>query len=318
VKGHPRKGQPGDTVPGDPDTAGDSDTATVTTTGELTVGGRQRPYLVVRPATVAADATLVMVLHGSKQTGPKVRSFSGHTFDDLAARHGAVVVYPDAVGGLWNDARRATPGRAKAEGVDDVAFLSELARHISHDLGAGRRVVVAGYSNGGQMAIRMLHEVPELLTAVVLVGATQPTHDNLAVTDRRGAVPVLMIHGTKDPIVPYQGGMASLFGFRPRGTGLSAEASADYFAARNGITAAATEPTRLPHAKESRGTTVTRYRRQQEGRLPVELYTVHGGGHVVPNPRKRAFRLLGRTTRDVDTGELLWGFVSPLNTSTGP
>ncbi len=45
-----------------------------------------------------------------------------------------------------------------------------------------------------------------------------------------------MFHGTRDPLVPYRGGMASLWGFRPCGLGLSPPATADYFAARNGIT----------------------------------------------------------------------------------
>jgi polyhydroxybutyrate depolymerase len=122
-------------------------------------------------------------------------------------------------------------------------------------------------------------------------------------------------HGTRDPIVPYDGGVASLFGWRPRGTGLSAAASADYYATRNGISTGPTEPAELPHRAGSRGTWVSRQRHQQTGKSPVELYTVHGGGHVVPNNRKRALRLLGRTTQDIDTGELLWAFAS---SSTAP
>jgi len=83
----------------------------VVTTTELAVDGRRRRYLLVRPPGVEPDATLVLVLHGSNQTGRKIRSFSGGTFDDLAARHGAVVVYPTANQGLWNDARRAPAAR---------------------------------------------------------------------------------------------------------------------------------------------------------------------------------------------------------------
>lgn len=287
-------------------------------TSELADGGRRRRYLLVRPPDVEPDATLVLVLHGSNQTGRRIRSFSGGTFDDLAARHGAVVVYPDAWRGLWNDARRATGGRARAEGVDDVAFLTALADHVQRQLGLTQRPVVAGYSNGGQMAIRLLHEVPELLTAVALIGATQPAADNLLVDDRHGSAPVLMIHGTRDPIAPYDGGVTSLFGWRPRGTGLSAPASAGYYAARNGVTASPSDPIDLPSRGDSSGTSVTRQHHQQAGSSPVELYTVHGGGHVVPNQRKRALRLLGRNTRDIDTGELLWTFVQALPDPSGP
>jgi len=212
----------------------------------------------------------------------------------------------------------STGGKARAQGVDDVSFLTALADHVQHQLGLSRRLAVAGYSNGGQMAIRLLHEVPELLTAVVLIGATQPTADNLLVDDRHGSVPVLMIHGTRDPIVPYEGGVASLFGWRPRGTGLSAPASAGYYATRNGVAASPTEPVDLPSRADSTGTSVTRQRHQQTGKSPVELYTVHGGGHVVPNQHTRALRLLGRTTHDIETGELLWTFVQALAQPPGP
>ena len=202
--------------------------------------------------------------------------------------------------------------------MDDVAFLTALADHVQRQVGLRRRLVVAGYSNGGQMAIRLLHEVPELLTAVALIGATQPTADNLLVDDRHASVPVLMIHGTRDPVAPYTGGVTSLFGWRPRGTGLSAPASATYYAARNAITASPSEPVDLPSRGDSTGTSVTLQRHQQAGRSPVELYTVYGGGHVVPNQRKRALRLLGRTTRDIDTGELVWTFVHTLAEPPGP
>lgn len=123
---------------------------------------------------------------------------------------------------------------------------------------------------------------------------------------------MLLVHGTRDPVVPYDGGVASLFGWRPRGTHLSAAASADYYATRNGLPIDSAAPIELPHTLRSKGTSISGQRYQQAGRPPVELYTVHGGGHVVPNLRKRALPLLGRTTRDIDTGQLLWSFVAPL------
>ena len=267
--------------------------------------GRRRSYRVVRPAAPAPDAALVLALHGSNQDGARLRRSSGGTFDALAAQHGAVVVYPDAHGGLWNDARRDIPGRARAEGVDDVGFLTAVLDRVADQYGlTDRRAVVAGYSNGGQMALRLLFQTSGRLRGVVLFGAALPTPEDLVVEDRGDRVPVTIVQGTRDPIVPYAGGTVSLFGFRPRGTVLPAPESARRLAGRNGTD---DEPvtSRLP--ARTAGTTVsgTRY----GGAAPVTLYTVEDGGHVVPNRRRRAFPLLGRTTRAIDGGELVWDLV---------
>lgn len=116
---------------------------------------------------------------------------------------------------------------------------------------------------------------------------------------------MLLVHGTKDPIVPYEGGVASLFGFRPRGEGLSAEATAAYFAARNGIDAAPTQED-LPHGPESGRTSVRATYYREDGQQPVSLYTVEGGGHAVPNRDGKGLLIMGRAARDIDAGELVW------------
>lgn len=154
------------------------------------------------------------------------------------------------------------------------------------------------------MALRIAHELPGRLDGLALIGTTQPTPEVFLAADRYVPMPVVLIHGTRDPIVPYAGGIASLFGFRPRGPGLSAPDTAAYYARRNGITAAPTTSL-LPHRSGSRGTTVHRTRFAQRDTHPVALYTVNGGGHVVPNPVRRGPRILGRSTRDIDAGELV-------------
>jgi polyhydroxybutyrate depolymerase len=67
------------------------------------------------------------------------------------------------------------------------------------------------------------------LSGAAIIAATQPVPDNFDLSaDPATPLPVLLIHGTKDPLVPYDGGMASLWGFRPRGLGRSAPETAEY------------------------------------------------------------------------------------------
>jgi polyhydroxybutyrate depolymerase len=260
--------------------------------GRITVDGRERTFVSVGPAS-AAPRRLVVVLHGSNQSGNKVRVFSGRSFDRLVTDADALVVYPDAYKKLWNDARRTIQAPARTDGVDDVAFLAALI-----DRHRGLPAYVAGYSSGGQMAIKLAHEIPERLSGVVIISATQPVAENLDVKDRHQSLPVVLIHGTLDPVVPYGGGIASMWGLRSSGRGLSAFDSAQYFARRNGIVAAPTHE-QVRHRAASGKTSVTRQRWEQTGKHPVTLYTVTNGGHVIPNPTRRAPFLLGRTTCDI-------------------
>jgi polyhydroxybutyrate depolymerase len=120
-------------------------------------------------------------------------------------------------------------------------------------------------------------------------------------------VPVMFMHGTGDPITPYEGGMAKMYRFRPRGLGLSAQDTAAYYARRNGITVA---PTVAALAPVSAGPTrVDRTDYRQPDRPRVTLYTVHGGGHSIPGPKNASPRfLMGRTDHTFDTVEAISKF----------
>ncbi|WP_431877432.1 alpha/beta hydrolase family esterase [Amycolatopsis sacchari] len=244
----------------------------------IEVAGRIRTYTLAGPAEPRA---LVLLFHGSNQTGAAMRPH----FDPLIAR-GARVASLDGYRRNWNDARSATNFPARREGYDDVAF----AEAVLDAHGADLPVFVVGYSAGGQLVIRLLHEIPERLAGAAIFSATQPVPEEFAPA-KNSAVPrpVLLVHGTKDRLVPYHGGTASLWGFRPRGRGLSAPGTARYYAERNGITAA---------PKTSGDGPVVRTDYREDGKPPVTLYTVEGGGHVIPGPVKMA-RVLGRATRDL-------------------
>ena len=104
---------------------------------------------------------------------------------------------------FWN----ATPACCDTEeiGVDDSGYLlsliTELEKKYSID---PKSIHIAGYSNGGFMALRMAHDHSEKIASVAsLAGAT---HGDEEECNGKGNVHVLQIHGTKDEIVKYDGG----------------------------------------------------------------------------------------------------------------
>lgn len=287
----------------------------ITVTPEsVEVGGRARTMTVVhRPRTAAGPVPVVLVFHGSMQTASAIRAFTANSLDEIGARVGAVVAYLDGHKKHWNDARIVNSPAARSAGVDDVAFAKAAIDLVVSRYGGDRAQVYAvGFSNGGQMVIRLIHEIPSALAGAAVLSATQTPSDNFAPHDPRDeAVPVMFVHGTKDPIVPYAGGMAKMLRISPRGIGMSAPESAAFYARRNGITASpVTRPLGADGARPT-WTESTDYR--QPGRRPVTLYTVHGGGHTIPvrtkgRPHILTRAIMGATDRTLDTSQAISEF----------
>ncbi|GAA0582060.1 PHB depolymerase family esterase [Paractinoplanes ferrugineus] len=235
--------------------------------------------------TETPSRDLVLVFHGSRQNGRKHREFTGRMFDSLPAR----VAYLDGYRGNWNDARTASAFPARRDNIDDVGFVRTVVDKLQPE-----RVFAVGYSNGGQMVMRLAHEAPTLLAGAVVIAATMPAPENFLLAGAaRPTLPTLLIHGTEDPINAYAGGEYSWWAralFKVGGRNLSAPETAAYF----GSTATPTS-TMLTERVE----------RSDYGR--AVLYTIHGGGHTIPGPRKQP-AILGRTSHEVDTATLMTEF----------
>ncbi len=279
------------------------------------MAGQHRTYTLVTPRELRPGGRLVLIFHGSKQNGGKFRAFTGGSLDSLTTEAGAVVAYLDGYKGHWNDACADSRVAARVEDVDDVAFARAVvgALERSHRIDRSK-VYAVGFSNGGGMVIRLVHESSDLLAGATVIAATQPAPENF----RHGTVPavpipMLLIHGTRDRLVPYAGGriggrahrLARLM-FRVGGPFLSAPQTAAYFAARNSIDRPPSTR-KLPQHDGSRATSVTALDYRQDGRPPTTLYTVHGGGHTVPGPHP-APRIMGRTCPNLNLAEAISAF----------
>lgn len=271
--------------------------------------GLARGYLLYVPAGLAPGAPLVLVFHGSDGDAPQARAAFGFEWDRLADEHGFVVAYPEGFERHWNDCRAAAPYTANRLDVDDVGMTRALVeRLVERRVVDPDRVFATGLSNGGQMALRLALEAPELVHAVAAVIASLPAEENLDCTPRRRPVSVLVMNGSADPLNPHEGGPVALHGvIGDRGTVVSSEATVAYFAALAGHDGPG-EREVLPDRAPDDGTTIERTRWAVPGRATVVLYVVRGGGHTVPHPEVRFPRLLGRTSGDLVAAEQIWSF----------
>lgn len=166
--------------------------------GMLSFGGLQRTYLV--HAGAAQPSGLVINLHGAGMTGGQQADVTG--YNAVADQYGFVVAYPDGIDMAWADGRGASmPDR---QGVDDVGFLAALIQRLSGEyrIPPGH-VFVTGMSAGAFMANRLVCERADLVTAIAPVSGTLGA--GVACAPSR-PVSVMAVHGTADPVVPYNGG----------------------------------------------------------------------------------------------------------------
>lgn len=240
----------------------------------LLVEGRERSYLLRQPAA-AGPAPLVLVLHGGGGRGRQVERHSELTEPALAA--GFAVAYPDGVGRQWNDGRADLQAQTVREGVDDVAFLLALIEHLAAEgVVDPARVFVVGISNGGIMSLRLFCQAADRLAGVVTIVAS------LGVEVAEGCqparpVPLLMLNGTADPLVRYEGGPIEILG-RARGSVIAVEATLALAAAANGCAGLAPVAIEDP-ADDGVGVEALE---GQGCQAPVRLVRYLGGGHGWP------------------------------------
>lgn len=275
------------------------------TKATIEVGGLTRTYRSYVPKGLPKGAPLLFVMHGSGQNGAQIRIETGYEFERLADRHGFAVVYPNARSFDWNDCSKVGDFSFKGREVDDVGFLSALAGRLSEELELDRkRVFATGVSSGGLMSLRLALEAPDKFRAVAAVSANLPAAENFKCKPSGQASSVMLMNGTKDPLVPYAGGESSLFGlFFKAGMLRSSRESADYFAGQNKISL--TPAMTLSINGDAQ---VGRALWRNDSKLEVELVTIHGGGHGLPQAYWRRPRLLGPSPMAPNGAAIIWDF----------
>jgi polyhydroxybutyrate depolymerase len=263
----------------------------------LEFGGLSRTYAVHVPP--GHPSGLVINLHGGASTGSAEERLTN--FDAVADSNGFVVVYPDGIDRNWADGRGASePDR---RGVDDVGFLAALADKLRTQYGIDPgHIFATGMSNGSFMANRLACDRADLFAAVAPVSGTLGS--KVACNPSR-PVAVLEVHGTADPIVPFDGG--SMRGRGGESDIVSAPAMVQRWRTADGCSGEPAEDT-LPGAGD--GTVVHRFTSAPcAPGTAVVFYQVDGGGHTWPDgPQYLPKAVIGSTTRAFSASEAIGQF----------
>jgi phospholipase/carboxylesterase len=113
----------------------------------------------------------------------------------------------------WYDILGLGPGRQEDEaGIRESGRA--VAAYVDKEIAAGipaSRVVVAGFSQGGAIALQVGLRYPKRLAGIMALSTYLPLHDSLPkeASAANKDVPILMCHGLRDGIVPAELGRQS-------------------------------------------------------------------------------------------------------------
>lgn len=265
---------------------------------------------------------LVIAFHGYTQDSRKMRCLTSPdgdpnhpaSMDSLAQQERFLVAYPNgtpikvAPGRSWNGGGGAKGFAPVAEparrmGVDDVKYCRDLIAGIRSRWNVDAdRVYLVGISNGGVMVQRLAAEMPEVWAAVASVaGCHQFAASESKVANR--PIPFLHIHGTKDPVWPYEGGP-----FLSAGMMLSVDDSLDIWAKANGCREISREVLSEPADHDPTTVTLVKYRGDSV-RQDIDFYRIDGGGHAWPGGQQfMAKVIIGYVTHRLSANRVIWDF----------
>ena len=259
--------------------------------GFLKVGNLKRAYNLHVPSSYNSKKPMPLVLafHGVGANGKEMAKMTG--FSQLAEQAGFIVVYPDAIRKHW-DARRGN----QPETTNDVGFISALIDDLGQRYTLDRdRIYVTGFSNGGTFAYRLACELSDKITAIAAVSATMP--ENVARTCQPvKPISVLLMHGTKDAVIPYG----------PPGRALLSVAdTVKFWSTRNRCSPQVVKES-LPKSPHIRLETY----QQCNNETTVRLYTIEGAEHGWGDTQSGTTGTPGKPSEETNASTIIWDFFS--------
>lgn len=283
---------------------------------EFMTGGSKRYFHLYLPPSKASKS--VMILHGNGGSADQVLGLSLFPTSSplkvwlaIAKRENFILIVPDGTKGSegklgWNDCRSDSVGNPAS---DDVGFLSALSAAISQKYGAIKSFVT-GMSNGGHMSIRLATEAPEIFSGIAPISAAVASNSKCTAKNR--PISVLLMRGTADPILPFEGGAMA----GNRGRVFSMDETLNVFLSWNDIGGTPSRRS-LPNLNTGDNSTVEclSYTEGPSG-TKVEGLVVLGGGHTEPSTTEYYAalfkRIVGEQNRDIESAEVIWKFFSRL------
>lgn len=177
-----------------------------------TAGG-PRTYLLNLPSGYSASepSPLIVAFHGKGQDGTQFERETQLT-DPAFNTLDAIIAFPNGINKQWIGDPESPPRHEQ----DDIAFARELLTHLlEHYSIARERVYIVGFSNGGGLTSLLSCDrtfSASIAAAAIVSGAVykdKSLKGDEQLFDKcepaRSPLPILEMHGSKDPVIHYDG-----------------------------------------------------------------------------------------------------------------
>ena len=280
---------------------------------QVTLQGIDRQYRVHNSeAANEGAAPLVLHLHGYRnrheaEAGRETLDYiAWKKLEETAEVNGFILAQPAAYWGQWS--LFSGLKNIKLENglqIDDMQFISEVVdKLVNAGLADKNRVYLSGISDGAIMSYRLLCEPDSPFAAAVTIVGTM-SEKQISNCATRTPTPIMVIAGTNDRILPYDGGLF------PEGRDASIPEIMEYWRLKHGCKEQKFEFLKdLDLEDNSRVQSITWTKCDRDD--TVKLLRVEGAGHAVPSfaPVSDAWSQRGGGhNRDIESAEEVWEFV---------
>lgn len=254
------------------------------------IEGHYRTFHFLKPTK--SQASLLFVLHGSGGNGRGQRG-GAQKLEAMAPQENILMVYPDGYKNYWNECRKTAQSIANKENINENAFFGQMISYFEQKYAIDpKKVFAVGTSGGGHMAYKLALTMPEKLRAITALIANLPDTNNMDCTEKRLAIPVMIVNGTADRINPYTGGEV-ITGAISLGLVRSTDRTFKYWAELAGYEGTP-QMEALPDSDPTDGRTIERYTFKKSNKPEITLLKVLNGEHNYP--------------RDIDVYLEAWAF----------
>jgi polyhydroxybutyrate depolymerase len=221
----------------------------------------ERSYLLKLPTAYQADKSykLLLVFHGSGGSAGNMHNTA--QFDQYSDEY--IIAYPNSKEVEWNEGCNCNVAHRK--NVDDLGFVDDVIADIQqrHKVSDGE-IYAAGFSQGGLFTQNLACNRAKVFKAVAIVAGSMSRQ--LATSCAPEApLSVMMVHGSHDAVLPYNGLADSNFGLLSSPEAIRLQANK-----HNGL------PYRLIKPFPELGAGVISY---TNGQQKFQLYSVAYGTH---------------------------------------
>ena len=275
----------------------------------MNFGGYERLYRVHLPSEEKMNQPVPVLfhLHGGGGTAKNTPSLTFGRFNELSKRDGFIVVYPQAIEKNWNDGRKLEDEKAWKEDIDDVGFIMAIIEELKakHNIDS-KKIFTTGMSNGGFMSSRLVCDKADVFRGAAILTASL-SEDYLPLCNPEKPTAIMVMNGTADKLVPYNGGAVKILG-KKRGNIISTHELIDFWKDKNDCKVKKQIVDLEDISDDGTTVTVEEYSNCKD-RGALILYTINEGGHTWPGGKQYLGEwIIGKTNQDIVACDIIWSF----------